>query len=80
MLACTGCPASEQVSDWVVCGACVRADAVSMWAVPIPQRPAGQAMQVITMHLFGDVPSPPITGAIQGTRKPSLVGLAAWPP
>jgi hypothetical protein len=51
-----------------------------MWAVPIPQRPAGQAMQVITMHLFGDVPSPPITGAIQGTRKPSLVGLAAWPP
>ena len=42
------------------------ADAVSMWAVPIPNRPAAQAMQVITMHALGDVPSPPIVGAIQG--------------
>ena len=42
------------------------ADAVSMWAVPIPSRPAAQAMQVITMHALGDVPSPPIVGAIQG--------------
>ncbi|CAL8460810.1 g341 [Coccomyxa elongata] len=40
--------------------------AVSMWSVPVPQRPFGQAFQVITMHLFGDVPSPPIIGAIQG--------------
>lgn len=37
-----------------------------MWSVPVPQRPFGQAFQVITMHLFGDVPSPPIIGAIQG--------------
>ncbi|KAK9823059.1 hypothetical protein WJX81_005352 [Elliptochloris bilobata] len=39
--------------------------AVSMWAVPIPNRPAAQAMQVITMHALGDVPSPPVVGAIQ---------------
>ena len=34
--------------------------------MPIPNRPAAQAMQVITMHALGDVPSPPIVGAIQG--------------
>lgn len=43
------------------------ADAVSMWTVPVPMRPVGQAFQIIIMHLFGDVPSPPIIGAIQGT-------------
>ncbi len=39
---------------------------MSMWTVPIPNRPAAQAMQVILMHALGDVPSPPIVGAIQG--------------
>ena len=42
------------------------ADAVSMWTVPIPLRPAGQAFQVICMHAFGDVPLPPMIGVIQG--------------
>ena len=51
----------------------IGADAVSMWSIPIPQRPAGQAMQIITMHLFGDVPTPPIIGAIQGASTPCAV-------
>ena len=59
-----GCCHLGQAHSWDVC-----ADAVSMWAIPIPQRPAGQAMQIITMHLFGDVPWPPIIGAIQGKPK-----------
>ena len=46
------------------------ADAVSMWAVPAEQRPSSQALLVITMHLCGDVPAPPLVGALQGT--PSL--------
>ena len=69
---CEGVPTacfSSGVVAWHAGNACacnMRADAVSMWSVPIPQRPAGQALQVIAMHLMGDVPSPPITGAIQG--------------
>lgn len=47
-------------------GGLASADAMSMWTVPIPNRPAAQAMQVILMHALGDVPSPPIVGAIQG--------------
>ena len=46
------------------------AAAVSMWAVPLAVRPASQAVQVITMHAFGDVPSPPIIGRIQGASSP----------
>jgi len=40
--------------------------AVGMWSIPLPQRPAGQAYLVVAMHLLGDVPSPPIVGALQG--------------
>ncbi|KAK9843162.1 hypothetical protein WJX74_007798 [Apatococcus lobatus] len=40
--------------------------AVSMWAVPAEQRPSSQALLVITMHLCGDVPAPPLVGALQG--------------
>lgn len=43
-----------------------RVDAVGMWSIPLPQRPAGQAYLVVAMHLLGDVPSPPIVGALQG--------------
>ena len=41
-------------------------DAVGMWSVPLEQRPAGQALLVVTMHLLGDVVSPPVMGLIQG--------------
>lgn len=52
-----------------------RADAVSMWTVPVHLRPAGQAFQVICMHAFGDVPLPPITGVIQGPPSDSTLFL-----
>lgn len=42
------------------------ADAVGMWSIPLPQRPAGQAYIVVIMHVLGDVPSPPFVGAMQG--------------
>ena len=48
------------------------ADAVGMWSIPLAQRPAGQAYLVVIMHALGDVPSPPVVGAIQGeTLKPA---------
>ena len=47
-------------------------DAVGMWSIPLPQRPAGQAYLVVAMHLLGDVPSPPLVGALQGTAVPAL--------
>ena len=47
---------------------CMCKDAVGMWSIPAAQRPAGQAMLVVTMHLLGDVPSPPLVGAIQGAQ------------
>ena len=37
-----------------------------MWSIPLAQRPAGQAYLVVIMHALGDVPSPPVVGAIQG--------------
>lgn len=37
-----------------------------MWSIPPPQRPIGQAYLVVAMHALGDVPSPPIVGALQG--------------
>ncbi len=52
--------------DAVHPGLCMCADAVSMWAVPPEQRPSSQALLVITMHLCGDVPAPPLVGALQG--------------
>ena len=44
----------------------VVADAVGMWSIPAQQRPLGQAYLVVAMHALGDVPSPPIVGALQG--------------
>lgn len=47
-----------------------------MWTVPVPLRPAGQAFQVICMHMFGDVPLPPVIGVIQGPASaPPAVAL-----
>ena len=43
-----------------------------MWAVPPEQRPSSQALLVITMHLCGDVPAPPLVGALQGTARPPI--------
>ena len=39
--------------------------ALGMWSVPPQLRPLGISLMTVTIHLFGDVPSPPILGLIQ---------------
>ena len=58
-------PESRVLTMWA-------ADAVGMWSIPLPQRPAGQAYLVVAMHLLGDVPSPPLVGALQGAAIPAF--------
>ncbi|KXZ42417.1 hypothetical protein GPECTOR_149g27 [Gonium pectorale] len=38
--------------------------ALSMWTVPPQYRPLSQAAIILLQHLLGDVPSPPVTGAL----------------
>ena len=47
------------------------ASAVMLWAVPKRLRPFAMSLNTITIHVLGDVPSPPILGMLQ-TR------LANW--
>ncbi|CAL8464686.1 g4221 [Coccomyxa elongata] len=42
------------------------ASAVQIWTVPVRLRPLASGMGVVTQHLFGDVPTPPFTGWMQG--------------
>jgi len=42
------------------------ASAVMLWSVPKRLRPFSMSLTTITIHVLGDVPSPPILGAIQG--------------
>ena len=37
-----------------------------MWSVPPGLRPFAMSMSVVTIHILGDVPSPPLLGALQG--------------
>eukprot|EP00884_Botryococcus_braunii_P005783 jgi/Botrbrau1/15205/Bobra.0149s0064.1 len=39
--------------------------AISMWSIPKQQRPASQAVRVISHHLFGDIPAPALIGLAQ---------------
>ncbi|EFN51305.1 hypothetical protein CHLNCDRAFT_8328, partial [Chlorella variabilis] len=41
-------------------------NAVSMWCVPTALRPFAVSMSVVAIHVLGDVPSPPLLGALQG--------------
>jgi len=40
-------------------------NAVAMWSVPSGLRPLAMSMSVVAMHVFGDVPSPPLMGLVQ---------------
>jgi len=42
------------------------AGAVQIWTVPTRLRPLAAGMGTVTSHLFGDVPTPPLTGWVQG--------------
>ena len=41
-------------------------NAVCMWGVPPALRPFAVSMSVVAIHVLGDVPSPPLLGALQG--------------
>ncbi|KAL4448931.1 hypothetical protein ABPG77_007648 [Micractinium sp. CCAP 211/92] len=41
-------------------------NAVCMWSVPTQLRPFAMSMSVVAIHVLGDVPSPPLLGALQG--------------
>jgi MFS family permease len=54
-------------------------NAVLLWCVPSDQRAFSMAFSVVVMHLFGDVPSPVVTGYLKqqyGTKKAALVVTA----
>ena len=46
------------------------AGAVQIWTVPTRLRPLAAGMGTVTSHLFGDVPTPPLVGWVQGKDLP----------
>lgn len=40
-------------------------NAVSLWSVPTAVRPLAMSLGIVAVHVLGDVPSPPIVGAVQ---------------
>lgn len=44
-------------------------NALILWSVPPASRPLAISLSVISMHLLGDVPSPPIIGIIQSCTQ-----------
>jgi len=51
-------------------------NAAAMWSVPQGLRPFSMALSVVAIHLFGDVPSPPLLGlledALEGMYPPAI--------
>jgi len=47
---------------------------VAMLLVPVPMRAFALALLTLNIHLWGDVPSPPVIGAIGGAWAPSCMG------
>lgn len=43
--------------------------AIGMWAVPPALRPLAISMVTVSIHLLGDVPSPPLIGALQSALE-----------
>lgn len=55
--------------------------AIGMWAVPAALRPLAISMVTVSIHLLGDVPSPPLVGALQSALerdKPPEVADQQW--
>jgi hypothetical protein len=56
-------------------------NAIGMWSVPPALRPLAISMVTVSIHLLGDVPSPPLVGAIQSALeagKPPHEADAQW--
>jgi hypothetical protein len=43
--------------------------AISMWAVPSALRPMAMSLMTLAIHLGGDVPSPPLLGALESALE-----------
>eukprot|EP00879_Flechtneria_rotunda_P017725 GHRR01018581.1.p1 GENE.GHRR01018581.1~~GHRR01018581.1.p1 ORF type:complete len:498 (+),score=156.86 GHRR01018581.1:326-1819(+) len=55
--------------------------AIGMWSVPAALRPLAISMVTVSIHLLGDVPSPPLVGALQTAleaRKPPESANQQW--
>jgi len=48
-----------------------------MWSVPTGLRPFAMSMSVVAIHVLGDVPSPPLLGALQGRLQNWRIRWAA---
>lgn len=46
-----------------------------MWSVPTSLRPMAMSLMTISIHLLGDVPSPPLLGWLQARR---VVHTLCW--
>lgn len=44
-------------------------NAIGMWSVPAALRPLAISMVTVSIHLLGDVPSPPLVGALQSALE-----------
>jgi hypothetical protein len=51
--------------------------AIGMWSVPTALRPLAISMVTVSIHLLGDVPSPPLVGALQSALEAGKTGAEA---
>lgn len=51
--------------------------AIGMWSVPTGLRPLAISMVTVCIHLLGDVPSPPLVGALQSALEAGKSGADA---
>jgi hypothetical protein len=51
--------------------------AIGMWSVPTALRPLAISMVTVSIHLLGDVPSPPLVGALQSALEQGKTGAEA---
>eukprot|EP01023_Acetabularia_acetabulum_P052235 TRINITY_DN578_c0_g2_i1.p1 TRINITY_DN578_c0_g2~~TRINITY_DN578_c0_g2_i1.p1 ORF type:complete len:469 (-),score=68.25 TRINITY_DN578_c0_g2_i1:266-1672(-) len=52
--------------------------AISLWSIPTVLRPLGCSIMTASTHIFGDVPSPPIIGAVQTFLDRYMSEAMAW--
>ncbi|KDD76841.1 major facilitator superfamily protein [Helicosporidium sp. ATCC 50920] len=53
-------------------------NAAVLWSVPQTLRPTAMSLSVIAIHLFGDVPGPPLLGLLQQRLQAWRLSLGLW--
>eukprot|EP01026_Neomeris_dumetosa_P054551 TRINITY_DN49122_c0_g2_i2.p1 TRINITY_DN49122_c0_g2~~TRINITY_DN49122_c0_g2_i2.p1 ORF type:complete len:357 (+),score=41.67 TRINITY_DN49122_c0_g2_i2:3-1073(+) len=51
---------------------------LQLWTVPVILRPLACSIMTVSIHAFGDVPSPPIIGAVQTALEKHFSVSVAW--